>query len=81
MVVFCCYLSIINNIKLFILTDILICFHIYFYFFLGYYELVNKTVNDISHKSNNHYLAKLKNTSLEKDELLQTAKVNAREAR
>lgn len=50
-------------------------------FFLDYYELVNKTVNDISHKSNSNFLEKLKNISTEKDELFQTAKINAQEAR
>lgn len=49
--------------------------------FLDYYKLVNETVNNISHKSNANSLSKLKNISTEKDELVQTAKLNAREAR
>lgn len=47
----------------------------------NYYELVNGTVNDVSHKHNSGFLKKLQKVSLEKDELFQTAKVNAQEAR
>ncbi|CAI6363574.1 unnamed protein product [Macrosiphum euphorbiae] len=47
----------------------------------NYYELVNETVNDVSHKHNSSFLKKLHKVSLEKDELFQAAKVNAQEAR
>lgn len=47
----------------------------------NYYELVNETVNDVTHRHNTSLLKKLKKVSLEKDELFQTAKVNAQEAR
>ncbi|XP_003240956.1 MICOS complex subunit Mic60 isoform X1 [Acyrthosiphon pisum] len=47
----------------------------------NYYELVNGTVNDVSHKHSSSFLKKLQKVSLEKDELFQTAKVNAQEAR
>ncbi|XP_015379775.1 PREDICTED: MICOS complex subunit Mic60-like isoform X2 [Diuraphis noxia] len=46
-----------------------------------YYELVNETVNDVPHKHNTSFLKKLQKVNLEKDELIQTAKVNAQEAR
>lgn len=49
--------------------------------FVDYYELVNGTVNNIPQKHNSITLEKLQKVSLEKDELFQTAKVNAREAR
>lgn len=49
--------------------------------FLDYYNLVNETINDVSHKSNTNSLSKLKKISIEKDELFQAAKVNAQEAR
>lgn len=47
----------------------------------NYYELVNGTVNNIPQKHNSITLEKLQKVSLEKDELFQTAKVNAQEAR
>ncbi|XP_027837338.1 MICOS complex subunit Mic60-like isoform X1 [Aphis gossypii] len=47
----------------------------------NYYELVNGTVNNIPQKNNSITLKKLQKVSLEKDELFQTAKVNAQEAR
>lgn len=50
-------------------------------YYLDYYELVNGTINDVSHKPNANYLSKLKNISEEKDELYQRAKSNAQEAR
>jgi len=49
--------------------------------FVEYYELVNETINDVSHKHNTNFLKKLHKVNLEKDELFQTAKVNAQEAR
>lgn len=49
--------------------------------FLDYYELVNGTINDVSHKPNANYLSKLKNISLEKDVFFQRAKSYAQEAR
>ncbi|XP_025194019.1 MICOS complex subunit Mic60-like [Melanaphis sacchari] len=49
--------------------------------FKNYYELVNGIVNNVSNKHNTIILKKLQNVSLEKDELCQTAKVNAQEAR
>lgn len=49
--------------------------------FVDYYELVNGTVNNIPQKHNSITLKKLQKISLEKDELFQTAKVNAQEAR
>lgn len=49
--------------------------------FVEYYELVNETVNDVSHKHNTGFLKKLQKINLEKDELFQTAKLNAQEAR
>lgn len=48
--------------------------------FLGYYELVNGTVNNVSYKSNYDSLAQLKKVGREKEELFQTAKVNGQEA-
>ncbi|XP_060833624.1 MICOS complex subunit Mic60-like isoform X2 [Rhopalosiphum padi] len=47
----------------------------------SYYELANGTVNNVSHKHNTIILKKLQKASLEKDELFQTARVNAHEAR
>jgi hypothetical protein len=47
---------------------------------LDYYELVNGTINNVSHKPNADYLSKLKNLSVEKDELFKKAKSNAQEA-
>jgi len=49
--------------------------------FVDYYEVVNGIVNDVSHKHNTSFLKKLQKVSMEKDELFQTAKVNAQEAR
>jgi len=59
----------------------LISFILYETLFVGYYELANGTVNNVSHKHNTIILKKLQKASLEKDELFQTARVNAHEAR
>jgi len=69
-----CIINIFISIKLisFILNETL---------FVDYYEQVNGTVNNISQKHNSITLKKLQKVSLEKDELFQTAKVNAQEAR
>jgi len=65
----------------FFITINLISLIFYETLFVEYYELVNETVNDVSHKHNTSFLKKLQKVSLEKNELFQTAKVNAQEAR
>lgn len=65
----------------FFITINLISLIFYETLFVDYYEVVNGIVNDVSHKHNTSILKKLQKVSMEKDELFQTAKVNAQEAR